>query len=71
MWNNGFFIELQSLLEADSGWVLTDAIDINDNEQIIGYGTYNGISSRFIMSPLIDPVQNLLLSFLLLLALVG
>jgi probable HAF family extracellular repeat protein len=34
------FLDLNSLLLSPSGWVLTDAIAINDAGQILGSGTY-------------------------------
>lgn len=39
---NGVMTDLNSLLPANSRWVLNTATDINDNGQIVGMGTYNG-----------------------------
>ena len=38
--------DLNDLLPANSGWVLNEAIAINDNGQIIGHGTLNGVGPR-------------------------
>jgi probable HAF family extracellular repeat protein len=44
------FLDLNSLLVPNSGWVLTDAYGINDAGQIIGRGTYLGQDSFFLLS---------------------
>ena len=50
VWVNGKVIDLNSLLPANSGWVLNDAMAINDQGQIAGMGTYNGQSESFILT---------------------
>ncbi len=47
LWQNGTIIDLNGLLPANSGWVLTDANSINDNDQVVGIGTHNGVSAPF------------------------
>jgi len=47
IWVNGSLINLNSLLPANSGWVLTSATGINDSNQIVGNGTYNGSAATF------------------------
>ena len=47
MYESGSMVDLNSLLPANSGWVLTDALRINDAGQIIGLGTLNGVDSVF------------------------
>ena len=43
--------DLNSLIPANSGWVLTDALDINDVGEIVGRGTLNGATRAFILRP--------------------
>jgi probable HAF family extracellular repeat protein len=50
LWQNGSPINLNSLLPADSGWVLMSATGINDNNQIVGAGTHDGVSAGFVMT---------------------
>src|SRR3954471_13128281 len=38
--------DLNTLLPANSGWVLTATSGINDSQQIVGWGTHNGQSPR-------------------------
>jgi probable HAF family extracellular repeat protein len=42
LYANGAFIDLNSLLPANSPWDLTEAIGINDAGQIVGIGYLNG-----------------------------
>ncbi|NVN92035.1 MAG: DUF3466 family protein [Desulfuromonadales bacterium] len=44
-------IDLNSLLPADSGWMLNEAHKINEKGQIAGVGTYNGTSQGFLLTP--------------------
>lgn len=46
-WIGGKAIDLNTLLPANSGWVLSEANGINDSGQIIGIGTYHGVSTPF------------------------
>jgi len=41
--------DLNDLLPSGSGWVLIDAWDINDNGEIVGYGTRNGFTCAFLL----------------------
>lgn len=43
-------IDLNSLLPTDSGWLLTEALGINDAGQIVGTGRYNGQTHGFRLS---------------------
>lgn len=43
--------DLNSLIPANSGWVLKEAFEINDNGQIIGVGTLNGEDHSFLLTP--------------------
>jgi uncharacterized repeat protein (TIGR01451 family) len=42
LYSNGMLQDLNSLIPADSGWVLNTASAINDKGQIVGTGTFNG-----------------------------
>jgi probable HAF family extracellular repeat protein len=44
-------IDLNTLLPPGNLWVLTKAVAINDGGVIVGYGTYNGQSTCWIMYP--------------------
>lgn len=47
MWVNGAVTDLNSLLPANSGWVLQHATAINNKDQVIGFGTYQGVAANF------------------------
>jgi probable HAF family extracellular repeat protein len=51
LYENGVMINLNDLLPTGSGWMLTEAIDINDSGQIVGYGTIGGVQHAFLMTP--------------------
>lgn len=55
LYSNGTMVDLNTLLPANSGWVLTEATGINNNGQIIGQGTFNGSDRAFLMSPFTPP----------------
>lgn len=52
VWINGSMNDLNNLIPIDSGWVLDNAVDINDGGQIIGTGTFNGTYQIFVLTPL-------------------
>jgi hypothetical protein len=39
--------DLNDLIPSGTGWELTEARDINDNGQITGIGTLNGVRKAF------------------------
>src|SRR5687768_6570030 len=43
--------DLNTLIPANSGWVLVDALDINDVGEIVGRGTLNGATRAFLLRP--------------------
>lgn len=43
--------DLNDLIEPGSGWILTEAHDVNDGGAIVGKGIYNGVESGFILTP--------------------
>jgi probable HAF family extracellular repeat protein len=51
MWQNGAMYLLQNLIPAGTGWDLKYAYAINDKGQIVGYGSLNGQTHAFIMTP--------------------
>ncbi|MCW3052237.1 MAG: hypothetical protein JWN14_1407, partial [Chthonomonadales bacterium] len=52
LYRNHKMVDLNSLLPADSGWVLTNANGINDRGQIVGSGIYQGKQRAYLLSPL-------------------
>jgi hypothetical protein len=48
--------DLNELLPAGSGWVLTSASGISDGGQIVGTGTLNGMTKAFLLTPPTDLV---------------
>jgi probable HAF family extracellular repeat protein len=51
LWVNGIMRDLNSLISANSGWELTEATDINNKGQIVGYGELNGQTRAFLLTP--------------------
>jgi len=51
LYGGGHMVNLNSLLPRNSGWILDDAISINDAGEIVGGGTHNGLSRAFRMTP--------------------
>jgi probable HAF family extracellular repeat protein len=51
--------DLNDLIDATSGWVLTFSRDINENGQVVGYGEYNGQKRGF----LLDAQKGLVVDF--------
>ncbi|HWB98355.1 MAG TPA: DUF3466 family protein [Bryobacteraceae bacterium] len=47
LYQNGEMVDLNSLLPEGSGWVLVQAYGINDQEQIVGTGLWNGQQEAF------------------------
>ena len=44
---NGTVVDLNTLIDPSSGWVLNTALAINDLNQIVGRGTLNGVTTAF------------------------
>lgn|GEM_PF-878854 len=51
IWRNGTMIDLTTLLPAASGWSQITPHAINDLGQIAGYGTINGQTHAFLLTP--------------------
>jgi probable HAF family extracellular repeat protein len=50
LWENGLMTDLNTLIAADSGWILTAATAINDNGDIVGSGLLNGQVHAFLLT---------------------
>jgi probable HAF family extracellular repeat protein len=51
LYSDGVLTDLNSLIPADSGWVLKTANDINEYGQIVGWGFLNGERRPFLLTP--------------------
>lgn len=51
VWTNGQMSDLNNLVPANSGWVLNVATGINDAGAVVGYGSLNGRTHAFLLSP--------------------
>ncbi|HEY7035207.1 MAG TPA: hypothetical protein VH482_27965 [Thermomicrobiales bacterium] len=52
IWQDGKIVNLNGLIPADSGWVLTTAYGINDKGQIVGFGYNKGRQRGFVLTPI-------------------
>jgi probable HAF family extracellular repeat protein len=50
-WYQGRLVDLNTLLPSGSGWVLTQATEINNRGQILGIGSHNGQPRLFLLTP--------------------
>lgn len=50
-WAEGVIADLNVLLPANSGWLVTSVEGVNDVGQITGFGTLNGQTRAFLMTP--------------------
>jgi probable HAF family extracellular repeat protein len=59
LWDHGKMIDLSSLPEVkEAGWLeLTEAVEINDQGQIVGFGVHEGKDRVFLLTPA-PPVAN-------------
>jgi probable HAF family extracellular repeat protein len=55
LWEDDQLIDLNSLVDPESGWELTSAFEINNSGDIIGVGTYNGVQQGFIAKAVPEP----------------
>jgi probable HAF family extracellular repeat protein len=58
LWEEGTMTDLNNLIPANLGWDLTSASAINDFGQIVGYGTLNGKTRGFLLSPTPTPTPE-------------
>lgn len=47
----GSFVDLNSKIPPNSGWLLTEAMAINDPGRIVGIGIHNGLVRAFMLTP--------------------
>jgi probable HAF family extracellular repeat protein len=50
LYEDGHMCDLNNLIDPSSGWILTEANDINDLGQIVGAGLFNGRQEGFILT---------------------
>jgi probable HAF family extracellular repeat protein len=56
VYSDGTMLDLNNLLEDAPGWtLLSTASGINDAGQIIGLGTYNGVTHGYLLTPVPEP----------------
>jgi probable HAF family extracellular repeat protein len=51
IWEDGVLTDLNDLIPPHSGWELKGAADINELGQIVGYGTFNGETRAYLLTP--------------------
>lgn len=51
VYSGGKIKDLNNMIPAGSGWVLTEASGINSGGQIVGMGTHNGETRAFLLTP--------------------
>jgi probable HAF family extracellular repeat protein len=51
LWRDGTMTDLNSVLPANSGWILESATAISDGGQIVGIGRLNGARRPFLLTP--------------------
>ncbi len=49
LWRNGTMLNLNSLISSNSGWVLTDASGINEHNEIVGTGLFQGQQRAYLL----------------------
>lgn len=49
LWRNGVLTNLNELIPPNSGWVLTNATGINEHNEIVGSGLYQGQSRAYML----------------------
>ncbi len=51
LYEEGTLYDLNNLIPANSGWILEEALDINNQGQIVGTGVVNGQEQDFLLTP--------------------
>lgn len=62
LWENGQMIDLNTLIDGNSGWNLFSAYSINDLGQIVGEGIINGQTHAFLLTPVPEPMTLAMLA---------
>lgn len=57
IYENGRIVDLNGLIQQDSGWELTWAFDVNNHGQIVGYGLVKNKFRAFLLTPAISAEQ--------------
>jgi probable HAF family extracellular repeat protein len=52
LYREGRMLDLNDLIPTGTGWVLTDAVDINNSGQIVGNGYLRGAVRQFLLTPI-------------------
>jgi len=52
LWQDGQWYDLTTLIPTNSGWTFLGPRDINRTGQIVGWGTYNGSTHAFLLTPM-------------------
>lgn len=55
LWDDGQILDLNSLIDPESGWTLLSAEAINDHGDIVGYGMINGVTHAFLLTAIPAP----------------
>ena len=55
IYSHGVLTNLNTQIDADSGWTLTCANAINESGQIVGYGKLNGETHAYLLTPVPEP----------------
>ncbi len=58
LWENGLMTDLNTLLPANSNWELTTARFINNNQQVVGEGFFDGQPSWYFLTLARDEEEN-------------
>jgi probable HAF family extracellular repeat protein len=61
LYQDNTLLDLNTLIDPSSGWSLEYAEDINNEGQIIGMGTFDGVSHAVLLNPVPEPATLLLL----------
>ena len=51
VWDGGVITDLNDLIGAESGWILSEATGINTDGQIVGVGSLDGERGAFLLTP--------------------
>jgi len=72
LWQGGAAYDLNAQLVRGGGWTLRSAEGVNERGQIVGYGTFNGQTRGFVLTPVPEPATvSLMAAGLVLAAAVG
>jgi probable HAF family extracellular repeat protein len=55
LYSDGAMTDLNNLIAPSSGWTLTEAAAINDNEWIVGYESIGSETHAFLLTPAPEP----------------